>query len=214
MTAAARGNVAVAVFNATLSNIIGVFLTPLWIGAVLKVSGQGLELGPVIFDLVRWLIVPLVLGQLCRPWIADWIKRHKPGVHMVDRGTILLLVYTSFCGSFKDRLWSAHGAGTIALVVVASGAIFAIVMVFTARVSRAMGFPREDTIAAMFCGSKKTLASGVPMAKLIFGTAPGLGLILLPIMIYHQLQLIACGVLVNAWNRRTHEETGTQGDRS
>jgi len=203
MTAAARGNVAVAVFNATLSSIVGVFLTPLWIGAVLKVSGQGLALGPVIFDLVRWLILPLALGQVSRPWIGAWINRHKAGVHLADRGTILLLVYTSFCDSFKDHLWSAHGGWMIALVIVASGALFALVMLFTARVSRALGFPREDTIAAMFCGSKKSLASGVPMAKLIFGASPALGMILLPIMIYHPLQLIACGLLVNAWNRRT-----------
>ncbi|MBE2212615.1 MAG: bile acid:sodium symporter [Opitutaceae bacterium] len=210
MTAAARGNVAVAVFNATLSSIIGVFLTPLWIGAVLKVSGQGLALGPVIFDLVRWLILPLVLGQVCRPWIGAWIKRHKSGVHLADRGTILLLVYTSFCDSFKNQFWSAHGVWTIALVILASGALFALVMIFTARISRAMGFPREDTIAAMFCGSKKTLASGVPMAKLIFGASPGLGMILLPIMIYHPLQLIACGLLVNAWNRRSDGSPETQ----
>jgi len=203
MTAAARGNVAVAVFNATLSSVIGVFLTPLWIGLVLQVSGEGLALGPVILDLVRWLILPLVLGQVCRPWIGDWIKRHKAGVHLADRGTILLLVYTSFCDSFKNAVWSGYGAWTIVLVIVASGALFALVMFLIARVSRVMGFPREDTIAAMFCGSKKTLASGVPMAKLIFGAAPGLGMILLPIMIYHPLQLIACGLLVNAWNRRT-----------
>jgi len=203
MTAAARGNVAVAVFNATLSSVIGVFLTPLWIGAVLKVSGQGLALGPVILDLVRWLILPLVLGQVCRPWIGDWIKRHKSGVHLADRGTILLLVYTSFCDSFKNAVWSGYGVWTVVLVILASGALFAVVMLFTGRISRALGFPREDTIAAMFCGSKKTLASGVPMAKLIFGASPGLGMILLPIMIYHPLQLIACGLLVNAWNRRS-----------
>ncbi len=203
MTAAAHGNVAAAVFNATLSNLIGVFITPLWIGAVLSVSGEGLPIGPVILDLVRWLVVPLALGQLCRPAIGSWILRHKAGVHVVDRLTILLLVYTSFCESFRNNVWSGHGAGTILGVVAGSGALFVLVMVFASWVSRQLGFPKADVIAAMFCGSKKTLASGVPMAKLMFGSAPGVGMILLPIMIYHQLQLIACGLLVNAWNRRT-----------
>ena len=203
MTAAAHGNVAAAVFNATLSNLIGVFLTPLWIGAVLSVSGAAVPIGPVILDLVRWLIVPLVLGQVCRPWIGAWIARHKAGVHVIDRLTILLLVYTSFCESFRGDVWSGHGAGTIAGVVVGSGLLFAAVMAFTSVVCRALRFPVADTVAAMFCGSKKTLASGVPMAKVLFGTAAGAGLILLPIMIYHQLQLIACGLLVNAWNRRS-----------
>lgn len=202
LTAAAHGNVAAAVFNATLSNLIGVFLTPLWIGGVLSVSGANIPVGPVILDLVRWLVVPLALGQLCRPAIGSWIVRHKGGVHVVDRLTILMLVYTSFCDSFANGVWSGHGVGTILGVLVGAGALFALVMAFTSTVARRLGFPQPDIITAMFCGSKKTLASGVPMAKLMFGSAAGVGMILLPIMIYHQLQLIACGLLVNAWNRR------------
>lgn len=208
MTAAAHGNVAAAVFNATLSNLIGVFLTPLWIGAVLAVSGQGMALWPVILDLVRWLILPLVVGQLSRPWLGGWILRHKPVVNVVDRCTILMLVYTSFCDSFKNGVWSGHSIWLLLGVVAGAGVLFGIVMVFTSRMARALRFPPADGITAMFCGSKKTLASGVPMAKLMFGATAGLGMILLPIMIYHQLQLIACGLLVNAWNRRsdgTHE---------
>jgi sodium/bile acid cotransporter 7 len=199
MTATAHGNVAGAVFNATLSSLLGVFLTPLWIAFVLKSGGQSQPIGPVILDLVRWLILPLVVGQVCRPWLAEWAKRNKHRIGLVDRATILLLVYTSFCDSFQQRIWSGNSATQLWLVTGISGLLFAFVMWVMARVAKLLNFSREDKIAAMFCGSKKTLASGVPMAKLIFGAHPGLGLILLPIMIYHPLQLIVCGVLAQRW---------------
>ncbi len=199
MTAVARGNVAGAVFNATLSSLIGIFLTPAWIAFGLKTSGQSVPLGPVILDLLRWLVLPLAVGQALHPWLGEFAARHKAKIGLVDRGTILLLVYTSFCDSFKQGVWTGHGSGQVLLVAAVCAALFALVMVLTAATGRTLAFSREDRLAAIFCGSKKTLASGVPMAKLIFGAHPGLGLILLPIMIYHPLQLIVCGVLAERW---------------
>ena len=200
MTAAARGNVAAAVFNATLSSLLGVFLTPFWMGALMKADGgAGLPLGKVIVDLVCWLVLPLLLGQLLRPLLGSWATRNKTLINKVDRTTILLLVYTSFCDSFKQHIWSAHGAGQLWLVLGVALGLFVLVMSVMSVAAGALKFSREDKIAAMFCGSKKTLASGVPMAKLIFGAHPGLGVILLPIMIYHPLQLVICGVLARRW---------------
>ena len=201
MTATAHGNVAGAVFNATLSSLLGVFLTPLWVAGAMHAGGQSVPVGPVILDLLRWLVLPLVVGQACRPWLAAWAQRNKPRISLVDRGTILLLVYTSFCDSFKQGIWSGNSQGQLWLVTGICAVLFALVLGVMARTARALSFSREDTIAAIFCGSKKTLASGVPMAKLIFGAHPGLGLILLPIMIYHPLQLIVCGVLAQRWGR-------------
>ena len=202
MTAAARGNVAGAVFNATLSSLLGVVLTPLWMAFVLKTSGQAPALGPVIVDLLRWLVLPLFVGQACRPLLGAWAGRHKRLINVADRGTILLLVYTSFCDSFRTGVWSGNGVGVLALVTTSALGLFTLAMLAMNASARALHFPREDRIAAMFCGSKKTLASGVPMAKLMFGTHPGLGLILLPIMIYHPLQLVICGVLAERWGRK------------
>ncbi|MDD3180621.1 MAG: bile acid:sodium symporter [Opitutaceae bacterium] len=201
MTATAGGNVAGAVFNATLSSVIGVVLTPLWVGVVLHVSGQTQSLGPVILDLVRWLVLPLAIGQAVRPWLGAWAERRKAAINVVDRVIILLLVYTSFCDSFKNRIWSDHGGGILPIVLGGSLVLFVIVMTLTSLAATAWRFNRADRIAAVFCGSKKTLASGVPMAKLIFGAHPGLGLILLPIMIYHPLQLIICSVLAARWRK-------------
>ncbi len=202
MTATARGNVAGAVFNATLSSLIGIVVTPLWVAWVMKTTGEAPAIVPVIIDLLKWLVLPLALGQALRPWLGSWAQRHKSRISLVDRCTILMLVYTSFCDSFKQGVWTGHGAGQLVVVSLVCAGLIALVMFLTSAASRALGFTREDQIAALFCGSKKTLASGVPMAKLIFGAHPGMGLILLPIMIYHPLQLIVCGVLAQRWSKR------------
>lgn len=199
LTAAAGGNVAGALFNATLSSLLGVFLTPLWIAFILKSSGQAQPLEPVILDLLLWLVLPLVVGQLSRPVLATWASRHKSRINSADRATILILVYTSFCDSFKQGVWTQHGWLTLLAVVLGATVLFTVVMTVMGLTSRGLGFSREDRIAAMFCGSKKTLASGVPMARLIFGAHPAIGMILLPIMIYHPLQLVICGVLAQRW---------------
>lgn len=208
LTAAARGNVPAAVFNATLSSLLGVVLTPLWVGVLLKTSGEALPLGKVLLDLFRWLVLPLVVGQLCRPFLAAWITKNKALVGKIDRCTILLLVYTSFCDSVVAGVWSGQGVSTLAWTLTGALGLFILVMSVVNAVSRRLGFSEEDRIAAVFCGSKKTLASGVPMAQLIFGAHPGMGLILLPIMIYHPLQLVICSVLAGRWAAR---ETPVKG---
>lgn len=202
MTAAARGNVAAAVFNATLSSVLGVFLTPLWMSAVAGAHGAALPLGDVVLDLVLWLLLPLGLGQLSRPLLGAWAARHKPKIGVVDRLTILLLVYTAFCDSVKSGVWLGSGVGPLLATVLFSVVLLALLLAAVHGVCVLLGFSREDRIAAMFCGSKKTLASGVPMARLMFAGHAGLSLILLPIMIYHQIQLLVCGWLAGRFAAR------------
>lgn len=202
LTAAARGNVPAAVFNATLSSLIGVFVTPLWIGWKLKSGGTTMPMGDVVLDLVLWLVMPLVAGQLLRPVLGAWAARNKKRINVVDRLTILLLVYTSFCDSVKRGVWSSHGLGPVLATIAGSLILFWTIFTVASLLCDALRFSAPDRIAAVFCGSKKTLASGVPMAQLIFAGHPGMGLILLPIMIYHPLQLLICGALANRWARR------------
>jgi sodium/bile acid cotransporter 7 len=202
MTAAARGNVPAAVFNATLSSVLGVFLTPLWVGVVMGASGASLPLGRVILDLALWLLLPLALGQLLRPLLGTWATRHKKRINVVDRATILLLVYTSFCDSVKSGVWLGSGVGSLLATFAFSALMLSALLLVMNQVARWLGFSPEDRIAAVFCGSKKTLASGVPMARLMFAGQPGLSLILLPIMIYHPLQLVVCGWLAGRYAAR------------
>jgi sodium/bile acid cotransporter 7 len=202
LTAAARGNVPAAVFNATLSSLLGVVLTPLWLGLVLGASGRPLPFVSVVLDLCALLLLPLVLGQLSRPWLGDFAGRHKAKIGVADRLTILFLVYTSFCDSVKGRVWSEHGLSLVLVTVLLAALLLGSALSFTTLSSKLLGFSLEDRIAAVFCGSKKTLASGVPMAQLIFGADPALGLILTPILVYHPLQLVVCGVLAGRFAAR------------
>jgi sodium/bile acid cotransporter 7 len=202
MTAAARGNVPAAVFNATLSSVIGVFLTPLWVGAVMGASGASLPLGRVILDLALWLLLPLALGQLTRPFLGAWAARHQKRIRLVDRATILLLIYTSFCDSFKSGVWLGSGVASLLVTFSFSVVLLGALLLAANQLARWLRFSTEDRIAAVFCGSKKTLASGVPMARLMFAGQPGLSLILLPIMIYHPLQLLVCGWLAGRFASR------------
>lgn len=201
LTAAAGGNVPGAVFNATLSSLLGIFLTPLWIKLVWQESGASMPLGAIVLDLTLWLVLPLIIGQILRKWLAAWAKRNKSWIGVVDRLTILLLIYTSFCDSFVFGVWTKHGPIAVVASAVISVVLFYFVLYVLGIVCDRLRFNREDRIAALFCGSKKSMATGVPMAQLMFGANPALGLILLPIMIYHPFQLIVCGILANKWSK-------------
>jgi solute carrier family 10 (sodium/bile acid cotransporter), member 7 len=194
LTAAARGDVPTAVFNATLSSLLGVVLTPLWLQLVMGAAGRSLPLAQVVLDLMLWLVLPLLIGQGFRPLLGAFATRHKARIGVLDRLTILLLVYTSFCDSVKAQVWSS-GLAPLAVSAVTAIVLLALTMSSVWLISGALGFERGERITALFCGSKKTLASGVPMARVIFGAAPGLALILLPIMLYHPIQLVVGGWL-------------------
>jgi sodium/bile acid cotransporter 7 len=202
LTVAARGNVPVALFNATLSSLIGVLLTPLWMAWIIGHSGANFDIAPVMLDLLLWVVLPLVLGQATRPLLRAWAGRNKTHIQMVDRLIILILVYTSFSDSVQQGVWSHYASITLMETIVGVGVLFFVVLLLTRMLSSLLGLQLEDRIAVVFCGSKKTLASGIPMAHLIFGANPALGLILLPIMIYHPLQLAIGGILAQHWSSR------------
>lgn len=199
MTAAAKGNVPVAVFNATLSSLLGIIVTPLWMSLILKTSGQHMDIIHVLIDLIVWLLLPLVAGQLARPLIGAWLVRHKKLTQMADRGTILLLVYTSFCDSFAKHIWSGNSPAILLLVVAATLGLFFLVLNLLWQFCDRTGIPAPFRSAVVFCGTKKSLATGIPMAHLIFTGNPAIGLILLPIMVYHPLQLLICTPLASRW---------------
>lgn len=202
MTGAARGNVPAAVFNATLSSLLGIVLTPLLITLVADTSGASLPLRDAIIDIARLLLLPFLCGQLLHHRLGRWFARYKPWTNVFDKAVIVLLVYTSFCDSVAAGLWRDYGAGLLLTTLGLAALLLAVALMLTWRVARLAGLPVEDEIVAVFCGSKKTLASGVPMAKVLFGSHPGLGLIVLPIMFYHQLQLLVAAVLAERYARR------------
>lgn len=213
MTGIARGNVAGAIFNATLSSVLGVFLTPFLVSLGTGGGGGQLSLADAMLKIAGLLVLPLVVGQALRPAFGAWFARYKRHTNFFDRCVILLLVFVSFCDSVRAGLWTHYGVGMVATTAAGAGAFLAVVLFLTTRTARWLGFEVEDEIAVVFCGSKKTLASGVPMAKLLFGAHPGLGVIVLPIMFYHQLQLLVCSVLADRYARRQLEPAATGEER-
>jgi len=195
MTGVGKGNVPGAIFNATLSSLLGVFLTPLLISFVTGASGQGVPLGQAILKISMLLLLPFLIGQTLRPFIGRWFDRHKKTINPFDKCVILLLVFSSFCDSVASGLWTNYGVGMLALTFLGAALILGLTLLTTTQLAARLGFSPEDRVAAVMCGSKKTLASGVPMAKMLFGAHPALGVIVLPIMFYHQLQLFACSIL-------------------
>jgi sodium/bile acid cotransporter 7 len=201
-TAIARGNVPAAVCAASLSNLAGVFVTPLLVALLLATRGDGASPLRAIGDIVLQLLVPFLAGHLLRPWIGRAIERWRGVLSYTDRGTVLLVVYVAFSASVVEGLWHLVPPlallGVLAVVVL----LLAIVLATTTLLSRRLGFSRADEIAVVFCGSKKSLASGVPMAKILFAGNPALGMLVLPVMLFHQVQLMACAMLAQRYARR------------
>lgn len=195
MTSLARGNVPVAIFNASISSLIGVFVTPLLMAWYLHATGGTMALGDVILKLVIIVLLPLAVGQMLRPLLLTFVEKHKVVVKIADRAVILAIVYNAFCDSVAEGVWSGHSAVLLIEMVIAIALLFVVVYWILAVFCRLVGFNHADTTAVLFCGSKKSLATGLPIAKVMFGTVPQLSLIITPIMIYHFLQLVIIGFI-------------------
>jgi sodium/bile acid cotransporter 7 len=196
-TAIARGDVAAAVCSASLSNILGIFVTPLLV-SLLMGHTAGISLGAVE-KIAFQLLLPFVVGHLMRPWLAGRLARHKTLVGRVDRTSILLVVYTAFSASVVEGLWRKVGATDLIAVLALCMLVLAFVLALTWWISGLLGFSRAERIVVLFCGSKKSLASGVPMAGTLF-PATILGPVILPLMLFHQIQLIACAFIARKFN--------------
>ncbi len=202
-TAIARGNVAAAVCSASLSNILGIIVTPLLVGLLMgKTAGVSLD---AVQKIALQLLLPFVLGHLARPWLEGLLNRYRSIVGKVDRGSILMVVYTAFSASVVEGLWQKVSLMDLSVVVVIDGLVLAVVLLATWWGAKRLGFAREDQIVVLFCGSKKSLASGVPIAGTLFPPAV-LGPVILPLMLFHQIQLIVCAVIARRLQDRPDAE--------
>ncbi|TXC71754.1 bile acid:sodium symporter [Sphingomonas ginsenosidivorax] len=197
-TAIARGNVAAAVCSASFSNLLGIIVTPALVALLMPNAGGGGVSVEGVEAIVLQLLVPFVAGHLLRPWIGAWVSRRKAVLGVVDRGSILLVVYSAFGAAVVEGLWQRLSIGDLVLIGMLCCAMLALVLGLTVAVARVMKLPREDAIVLLFCGSKKSLAAGVPMAGVLFPAAQ-VGVILLPLMLFHQIQLIACAVIARRY---------------
>ena len=201
-TAVAGGNMAAAVCSASASTLLGIFITPVLVGLVLPQAAGAQQdvLGGVLRIMVQ-LMLPFVAGHLARPWIGGFMARRAAALKYVDQGSVLLVVYTAFSAAVAGGLWRQLPATALAGLLVVCAVILGLALAFTTWLSRRLGFSREDEITIVFCGSKKSLVSGVPMAKVLFDSQAA-GAIVLPLMVFHQLQLMVCAVLAQRYAAR------------
>ncbi len=204
-TSIARGNVAAAVCAASASSLLGIVLTPLLVGLLMGAQG-GISMHS-IEEILLQLLVPFAAGQLARPWIGAWLSRHKWLTGLVDRGSILLIVYTAFSEGVANGIWHRVDLTSLVSVVLVDSLLLGLVLTATTLASRWLGFSREDEIASVFCGSKKSLASGIPMINVLF-PASAVGLMVLPLILFHQIQLMVCATLARRYARREDPPSG------
>ena len=201
-TSIARGNIPAAVCSASASTMLGVFITPVLVNLVVlpHAAGSTNEFGSIGRILLQ-LMLPFIAGHLLRPWISGWLHRQKEILGFVDRGSILLVVYTAFSAAVIEGLWKQVPLQALAGLLVVCAVLLACALFLTGWLARRLGFDKADEITIVFCGSKKSLASGIPMAKVLF-PAQSVGAVVLPLMLFHQMQLMVCAVLAQRYAGR------------
>ncbi|MHB8283391.1 MAG: bile acid:sodium symporter family protein [Caulobacteraceae bacterium] len=197
-TSVAGGNVPAAVCSASASNLIGIFLTPVLAAVFMGAHGRSGNELQAVEGVALQLLVPFLAGHFSRPLIGKWVDSHKKVLGFVDRGSILLVVYTAFSAAVVEGLWHKLSGVDLITVLVADAAILGVALVITTFAARALGFSKEDEITIVFCGSKKSLASGVPMAGVLFPAAQ-VGVLIVPLMLFHQIQLMVCAVIARRY---------------
>ncbi|MCW7987265.1 bile acid:sodium symporter [Streptomyces platensis subsp. clarensis] len=206
-TSIARGNVAAAICAGSFSSLVGIVVTPLLAGLVLH-GGGGFSAGSLV-SIVCQLLLPFLAGQLLRRWVGNWLIRHKKALGYVDRGSILLVVYTAFSAGMVQGIWHQVSALRLLCLLGVEAVLLAVMLSATWYGSKKLGFHRADRIAITFAGSKKSLAAGLPMASVLFGAQAGLAA--LPLMVFHQMQLMVCAVLAKRFAASTALEAAVAG---
>ncbi|MGW5211084.1 bile acid:sodium symporter family protein [Streptomyces sp. NPDC004051] len=198
-TSIARGNVPAAICAGSFSSLVGIVATPLLAAALLGGGAGGFSADSVT-KIVLQLLVPFVAGQVLRRWIGGFVTRHRKVLALVDRGSILLVVYTAFSQGMVRGVWSQVSPARLGGLLAVEAVLLAVMLLLTWYGARALKFGRADRIAIQFAGSKKSLAAGLPMASVLFGAQASLAV--LPLMLFHQMQLMVCAVIAK---RRSHD---------
>lgn len=207
-TSIGRGNIPAAVCSASASSILGVFLSPILVGLLMETQdGAAHDTLGAIRSICLQLMLPFVLGHLSRPLIKEFIHRYKKYINVTDRTSIVLVVYTAFSEAVVGGIWKQIDLFGIGMIVLFSCLLLAVVIFINLYAARWLGFSKEDEVTIVFCGSKKSLANGVPMANVLF-PASAVGLMVLPLMIFHQIQLMVCAVMAARYARRPLDEGG------
>lgn len=207
MVSIAKGNIPAAIFNASISSLVGVFMTPIIMGFFLSSTESGMDLTQIILDLVIQVIVPVSAGILLHPYLGKFVIKAGNSLKIFDQSIILLIVYRSFCSSFDQGLYDQIAANTLIIISIAMFLLFLAVYISINKICHLLNFSQEDAITAAFCGSKKSLVHGTVMSSVLFKGNTSVGVILLPMMIYHTIQLIASSIIAQKLGKRESSDT-------
>lgn len=206
MVSIARGNIPGAIFNASISGVIGIFITPLWMGLFLEAHSDTFGLGDILVELLMQILLPVVIGIILNRFLGPWVESVIKRVNAFDKLVILLIVYQSFSKSFEAGLLNALGLGPLIVLSFAVVLLFFLVMYISKKSSALLSFSREDKITAIFCGTKKSLVHGSVMYNVLFAHTAAGGVVLLPIMIYHAFQLFYISFVATKMGRKAVED--------
>ena len=204
-TSMARGNIPVAICSASASTLLGVFFTPLLVSIFITSHSQGGSVMDAVLKILLQLMLPFALGHLLQPWVGPFVKKNAKLLKVVDQGSILLVVFTAFSAAVVQGLWKQIPMSALVGLLVICAIVLALALTITTQLARRLGFSKEDEITAVFCGSKKSLVSGVPMAKVLFASST-VGMMVLPLMLFHQMQLMVCAVLAAKYAKRAQAD--------
>ncbi len=205
MVSIAKGNMPAAIFNASVSSLLGVFFTPILMGYFLDSVDGSRGLGEVILNLIVQVIVPVIAGISLNSRLGRFANTHKGKLRIFDQTIILMIVYTSFCDSFHKKMFDGFPLSYLIVLSVAMVALLFVAMSIVYIVCRSMKFNREDSITAVFCGSKKSLVHGSVMSSVLFSNPAVIGMVLLPTMLYHAYQLIIVSMVAQKLGKRESE---------
>jgi solute carrier family 10 (sodium/bile acid cotransporter), member 7 len=203
MVSIARGNIPSAIFNASFSSLAGVFITPVWMSLFLSSNGNELDMSSIIIKLLLQVLLPVVLGLIMNKYWGNFATKHKDKLKLFDQSIILLIVYASFCHSFAEHAFEQYDLLSIALLAAGMVLLFFIAYGLITLVCHYLKFNLADTITATFCGSKKSLVHGTVMSSVLFAGSISTGIILLPLMMYHALQLLIVSALAHRLARKS-----------
>lgn len=202
MVSIAKGNIPAAIFNASISSLIGVFLTPLWMSIFVNASSGGYPIGETVLNLIFQVLVPVSLGLALNPVFGKFAQRYSVPLRYFDQITILMIIYTSFCQAFHDKMFEGYSLANLLILSIGVIAMFFVLFAIIYVSARVMKFNREDTITALFCGSKKSLVHGSVMSNVIFSSSAIAGIVLLPTMIYHAAQLVIVSCIAKHYGKK------------
>lgn len=191
----AKGNLPAAIFNASISGIIGIIITPFWMMPFIKQTEVDFDFSSIYIQLISEIVVPLILGLLLRKYLGSWAQRHKRQLNLFDKFVILLIIYKSFVKSFEDKIFSSVSLTEMSIMVVLVLLLFFIVYSLTGWLGKMFKFNHADQITNQFCGTKKSLVHGTVFSEALFGQTSIVGIILLPLMFYHAFQILIISVI-------------------